>query len=380
MGGNGGGVSSTVIGGPFVGPNGQTITGGAAGSWAIAANGTDQDISLTPSGSGGDFVVSFPDSASTQSTRIGLSADSIQMRIGDQTAGPLYGGQGELHLFREGANTTQRLFVVDGGTPKQNYIAGERISGSFASPTPTEAGNILTIVGLGLDHTGLTGSLNHSPEIILAAESLWSGTNHASSVSIKTVATGTTAQITGLKVFGTAVQIGEPNAAAFTPGNLNVYASTNQNLRIRGTGNIAIEAVNDAGSFATLDLEGSSVRFNPILGGGVTMGKAGTAVTFTGFIVESIQALSGPGAANVTEQVTAITTTGALDAITLANGTNGQTKTIFHDVDGGSFVLTPTTATGWSTFTSTAAGESITLVYRTTRGWIVTGSFGGVIA
>jgi len=58
----------------------------------------------------------------------------------------------------------------------------------------------------------------------------------------------------------------------------------------------------------------------------------------------------------------------------------GQTKTIIHEVDGGSFVLTPATKTGWSTFTSTAAGESITLKFLTTRGWIVTGSYLGTIA
>lgn len=98
------------------------------------------------------------------------------------------------------------------------------------------------------------------------------------------------------------------------------------------------------------------------------------------YYVGSTQALSGPGAANVTTETTKITSTGVLDAISLADGVNGQTKTILHDVDGGSFVLTPTTKTGWTTFTSTAAGESITLRFVTTRGWIVIGSYLGVIA
>jgi len=107
--------------------------------------------------------------------------------------------------------------------------------------------------------------------------------------------------------------------------------------------------------------------------------------TFTGTVtspafIGGVQNLSGAGAANVTQLATAITTTGVGDAITLANGVSGQTKTIFHDVDGGSFVLTPTTKTGWTTFTSTVVGESITLLYTTTRGWIITGSYLGVIA
>jgi hypothetical protein len=88
----------------------------------------------------------------------------------------------------------------------------------------------------------------------------------------------------------------------------------------------------------------------------------------------------GPGAVSVTTSCTAVTTTGVADALTLANGTNGQIKHIVHDVDGGSFVLTPTTKTGFTTVTSTNAGDTVTLQYFTTRGWMVIGSFGVVIA
>ena len=102
--------------------------------------------------------------------------------------------------------------------------------------------------------------------------------------------------------------------------------------------------------------------------------------TLSAAYIGSTQALSGPGAANVTTETTKITTTGVADAITLADGTNGQTKIVVHDVDGGSFVLTPTTKTGWSTFTSTVVGETIALKFVTTRGWMVTGSYLGVIA
>lgn len=91
------------------------------------------------------------------------------------------------------------------------------------------------------------------------------------------------------------------------------------------------------------------------------------------------QALSGAGAANLTTETTKITTTGAGNAITLADGVDGQHKYVLHDVDGGSFVLTPTTKTGWTDFTSTAAGESIHLLFVTTRGWIVVGNRGGTI-
>ena len=121
-------------------------------------------------------------------------------------------------------------------------------------------------------------------------------------------------------------------------------------------------------------------------GGNLTIAPSGGILNVTGalkvstYIYGNVQSLSGAGAVDVVTPTTEVTTTGAAQALTLADGVAGQEKTIIHGVDGGSFVLTPTTKTGWSTFTSTAAGESITLVYLTTRGWVVKGSYLGVIA
>ena len=138
----------------------------------------------------------------------------------------------------------------------------------------------------------------------------------------------------------------------------------------------------------TAGSEDSTVKFNTILAGtptlALTLTGANAAIagnlTTSGVRIDSVQSLSGAGAVNVTTAITEVTTTGAAQALSLADGVAGQEKTIIHGVDGGSFVLTPTTKTGWSTFTSTAAGESITLVFLTTRGWIVKGSYLGVIA
>lgn len=99
----------------------------------------------------------------------------------------------------------------------------------------------------------------------------------------------------------------------------------------------------------------------------------------TGDIFASNQALSGAGAVNVTDMLTSLTTTGATQALTLANGTVGQIKIIAHVVDGGSAVLTPTTAIGFTTITFTGVGESATLVY-TAAGWAITALNGAVAA
>lgn len=66
------------------------------------------------------------------------------------------------------------------------------------------------------------------------------------------------------------------------------------------------------------------------------------------------QALVGAGAVNVTARTTLFTSTGAGQALTLANGTKtGQRKTVHHTVDGGSGILTPATAGNFATATFT---------------------------
>jgi hypothetical protein len=91
------------------------------------------------------------------------------------------------------------------------------------------------------------------------------------------------------------------------------------------------------------------------------------------------QSLSGAGAVDITNSFTSLTTTGASQALTLADGTAGEVKVIVHTVDGGSAVLTPTTKIGFSTITFTAVGDSAMLVY-TSAGWAITGSRGVTIA
>jgi len=96
-------------------------------------------------------------------------------------------------------------------------------------------------------------------------------------------------------------------------------------------------------------------------------------------VVLGAQSLSGAGAVDITNAYTNLTTTGAAQALTLADGTLGEIKVIAHAVDGGSAVLTPTTKIGFSTITFTAVGDTATLVY-TSAGWAIIGSRGVTIA
>jgi len=105
-------------------------------------------------------------------------------------------------------------------------------------------------------------------------------------------------------------------------------------------------------------------------------------LTSNGALISTPQALSGAGAVNVTTLTTAVTTTAPAQALTLADGTNGQIKTIVHQAlsGGGTWVLTPTTKTGYTTITSGAVGDTCTLQFFTTIGWCILSLRGAIAA
>ena len=116
-------------------------------------------------------------------------------------------------------------------------------------------------------------------------------------------------------------------------------------------------------------------------GGALTVTGAATIGSLAAPLVFSVtDTLTGAGAIPATSAVTLYTSNGASQALTLADGTHGQLKTIVHAVDGGSGILTPSTKTGYTNITFTAAGDSATLMFLTTRGWIVTGTRGVTVA
>ena len=88
---------------------------------------------------------------------------------------------------------------------------------------------------------------------------------------------------------------------------------------------------------------------------------------------QSAQALSGAGAVDVTSQITLVTSTGSSQAITLADGTVGQVKTIIKVVDGGSSILTPSNFNGGTNITFDAVGDAATLIFFNSN-WNIIGS------
>jgi hypothetical protein len=96
--------------------------------------------------------------------------------------------------------------------------------------------------------------------------------------------------------------------------------------------------------------------------------------TFSGPVVEAAQALSGPGAINVTQPVTKFTSTATGNALTLVDGVEGQLKTIVYVAEtagGDTGVLTPTNLGAGTTITFNAIGDACVLQFLGTDWWAI---------
>ena len=113
-----------------------------------------------------------------------------------------------------------------------------------------------------------------------------------------------------------------------------------------------------------------------------TTGAFTTNATYNATITGGVQALSGAGAADLTNLITELTTAAGAAAVTLADGsTSGQVKIINHIVDGGgTATVTPTTFANGTTIAFDAVGESVTLVWNSTVGWVATSVNGATVA
>ena len=135
--------------------------------------------------------------------------------------------------------------------------------------------------------------------------------------------------------------------------------------------------------FAVSELAADRTVTLPLLAGNDEFVFKDHAVTLTnktmGAMFGTVQALSGAGAVDTTSLITQVTTTSA-DALTLANGANGQLKIITMVADGGDGTLTPTTFANGSTITFNDVGDSVLLVYNTTGGWALVSNTGCTIA
>lgn len=360
--------------------------------------------------------------------------------VGNITAN---GAAAEAASNQNGGNGGQVYFLgsVTHGTLTTAGGAGDGAGSAGTSPAPIrQAGNGVSSVGSGVTtfaaatNTSLT--VPGSGTLALRSDKLsaFAATTSAELAGVLSDETGSG----GGFVRATSSTLTTPVLAGFSTTSTATISPSNANVAISptGTGTVTIAPAtagsisNMAYSGSTLALsgaitssaaagtslwlaEGFRIRTNgafDILNAGATewgllrsgittvaQGSGGTftsvgaatlqstlavtgAVTLSAGLITTPQALSGAGAVNVTSAVTKLTTTGAAQALTLADGTNGQWKTIIHAVDGGSAVLTPTTKTGFSTVTFTNLGEAVTLYFFTTQGWMIGSTYNATVA
>ncbi len=118
-------------------------------------------------------------------------------------------------------------------------------------------------------------------------------------------------------------------------------------------------------------------------GGAITNAGGTLAVGFIPTTVTSPQALTAPGAANITTYQTQYTSTGAGDVVTLADATRiGHLKKISYVAEGAggdTCVVTPTNLEGFTTATLAAIGDYVLLMWNGAN-WLVIESVGATLA
>lgn len=104
--------------------------------------------------------------------------------------------------------------------------------------------------------------------------------------------------------------------------------------------------------------------------------------TIGGAVITTPDTRTGPGAVSITTTTTAFVSTGTGDALTLADGTAGQIKTIVYTAEAAGAdtgVLTPANRIGYATITFNDIGDSATLQFIGT-GWAILALYGAVKA
>jgi hypothetical protein len=238
-------------------------------------------------------------------------------------------------------NTSPTLVTPALGTP--SALVGTNITGTAAGLT---AGNVTT-------NANLTGAIT----------SVGNATSLGSFSSASLLAALTDETGTGANVFATSPTLVTP---IITNPNVSTGTFTSPTL---------VTPILGTPASATLT-SCTGLPLTTGVTGALAVANGGTGAS------GAVQALSGAGAVNITSLATAFTSTAAGNALTLADGAQGQIKTIIYVAEaagGDTGVLTPTNLGSATTITFNAIGDSVTLQFAGTDWWVV-GFRGAVVA
>jgi len=269
--------------------------------------------------------------------------------------------------------STDLLPVEQSGVTKRMSNAVLFTNATLATPilgTP-QSGTLTNCTGLPVS-TGISG-LGAGVATFLTTPS---------SANLRTAVTDETG--TGALVFANTPTLVTPVLGVATVTSVNKMAIT-------APATSSTLAVADGKTFTvsrSLTLTGTDATTMTFPATSATIARTDAAQTFTGSqtfsnaVIGAVQALSGPGAVNITTLTTAFTSTGAGDALTLADGVAGQLKTIVYVAEaagGDTGVLTPANLGSATTITFNAVGDSVTLQFIGADWWVI-GFRGAVVA
>jgi hypothetical protein len=163
---------------------------------------------------------------------------------------------------------------------------------------------------------------------------------------------------TGLLVFNTSPTFVTPILGTVSSGNISACTSTSM---------VMVSPILGTPTSGTLT-NCTGLPLTTGVTGALAVANGGTGASAT------VQSLSGAGAVNITSLATAFTSTATGNALTLADGAQGQLKTIIYVAEaagGDTGVLTPTNLGSATTITFNAIGDSVTLQFAGTDWWVV---------
>jgi hypothetical protein len=254
-----------------------------------------------------------------------------------------------------------------------------------AASTATAADEIPIVQG------GITKKLTNA--LLFSTSSLASATGLpivAGTTGTLTVARGgtgaTTSTGTGAVVLATSPTLATPTLTSpvMTTPTLGVATATSVNkVAITAPATSATLTIADGKTLTanhSLTLAGTDSTTMTFPSTSATIARTDAAQTFTGNqtfsgpVIEAVQSLSGPGAVNITQPVTKFTSTATGNALTLADGVEGQLKTIVYVAEAAGAdtgILTPTNLGAYTTVTFNAVGDACILQFLGTDWWVI---------